>query len=82
MEFLHLSKWLRGWLDSLPEPQRSIAYNVFYGFAILCALFVIWRLMQSESRLENGKIQTTWYSPRTWLARFQAIKAENQAEAP
>ncbi len=82
MEFLHLSEWIRRWVDSLPEPQRSIAYKSLYVIAAICALFVLWRVMQREDCLENGKIQTIWYSPRDWIARFQTIKAENQADVP
>ena len=81
MEFLHISKWVREYFDSFPEPMRGYLYQGLYWLGALSILYVIYRVARSEDVSESGRVSTVWYRPSTWLARFESIKEQNRQNA-
>ena len=82
MEFLHISKLVREYFDSFPEPMRGYLYQGLYWLGALSILYVIYRVARSENVSESGRVSTVWYKPSTWLSRFQAIREKNRQDAP
>jgi Flp pilus assembly protein TadB len=82
MEFFHLSKLVREYFDSFPEPMRGYLYQGLYWLGALSILYVIYRVSSSENVSESGRVSTIWYKPSTWFSRFQVIKEQNRQDTP
>ncbi len=82
MNILGVSQLISDYFAGLPEMQRMIVYKALYVLGILSVLLLVWRLSNSERRLESGKIETKWHHPRNWYERYKKLKAENYKQAP
>ena len=62
------------WYNSLPQQGK-----IFTMIALLCWMFLLYKLARSEEVDESERVVVTYHSPFTWLKRFNAQVAKNRA---